>query len=156
MTDLASKTPIELLRLHSDVISELQRRDIVRTQNNPIGDYTEWLVCKCLDLQIEGNSRAGFDATDSAGLRYQIKGRRSADKNIQFSAIRNLEQDHFDCVIAVAFNPDYTIRFAVKLTPTSVGQLATYRQHVNAHILILTDNHVGAEGVEDITQDLAT
>ncbi|MDA8563895.1 hypothetical protein N9L06_05530 [Mariniblastus sp.] len=90
---------------------------------------------------MEGNSKAGFDATDSAGLRYQIKGRRSADRNVQFSAIRNLDQQHFDFVIAVAFNPDYTIRFAVKLTPAFVRQLARYQQHVNAHILILTDSH---------------
>ena len=156
MTDLKTKTPTELLCLHSEIIGELQRRDIVRTQNNPIGDYTEWLVCKCLKLQMESNSKAGFDATDSAGLRYQIKGRRSAGRNIQFSAIRNLEQDHFDFVVAVAFNLDYTIRFAVKLSPTSVERIARYQQHVNAHILILTDNYVGSDGVEDITQDLVS
>ena len=87
MTDLTTKTPTELLRLHSDIISELKRRDIVRTQNNPIGDYTEWLVCKCFNLQIEGNSKAGFDATDSHGLRYQIKGRRSAERSVQFLSL---------------------------------------------------------------------
>ena len=106
MTELKTKSPTELLPLHSQIIGELRRRKIVRTQNNPIGDYTEWLVCKCLDLEIEGNSKAGYDATDAAGLRYQIKGRRSADRSIQFSAIRNLDEGHFDFVIAVVFDLD--------------------------------------------------
>jgi len=102
MTDLKTKTPIELLRLHADVISELERREIVRTKNNPIGDYTKWLVCKCFDLRLERNSKAGFDATDSNGLRYQIKGRRSEESSVQFSAIRNLEDRLFDFVILLS------------------------------------------------------
>jgi len=35
---------IELLQTHAAVIDELLRRKVVRTRNNPIGDYTEWLL----------------------------------------------------------------------------------------------------------------
>lgn len=150
MIELQTKSPTELLCLHSEIINELQRRNIVRTQNNPVGDYTEWLVCNCWGLRMENNSKAGFDATDSAGLRYQIKGRRSSDRNVQFSAIRNLEKGQFDFVIAIAFNLDYTLRFAVKLSRQSIDRIARYRTHVNAHVLILTEKLVGTEGVEDI------
>jgi hypothetical protein len=156
MTDLCQKSPTQLLQLHAQVIEELQARDIVRTQNNPVGDYTEWLVCKCLNLQMESNSKAGFDAVDATGKRYQIKGRRESGRSVQFSVIRNLHDDPFDFVVAIAFNSDYSIRFAVRLTHESVGRLATFRQHVNGHILNLTDSHVGTDGVEDIKETLLT
>jgi hypothetical protein len=36
----------QLLKLYTRVIITLENRDVVRTQNSPIGDYTEWLVSK--------------------------------------------------------------------------------------------------------------
>ena len=66
----------ELLNQHSSTIDELKRRKIVRTKNNPVGDYTEWLVAKGLGLELAGNSIAGYDGIDSEGTKIQIKGRR--------------------------------------------------------------------------------
>ena len=67
---------IELLRLQADVTKELKRRNIVRTQNNPLGDYTEWLVAQKMNLVLANNSAAGYDAKSEAGVTFQIKGRR--------------------------------------------------------------------------------
>ena len=63
----------ELLKLHSDALHELQSRNVLRTQNNPTGDYGEWLFAEKLGLKLEGNSAKGYDATDANGVRYQIK-----------------------------------------------------------------------------------
>ena len=147
-------TPVELLQTHGAVIDELMRRNIVRTRNNPIGDYTEWLVCHRLDLEMLANSKASIDAVDPAGIQYQIKGRQSEDKRVQFSAIRNLDEQTFDFVIAVVFHRDYSIRFAVRMTHAAVLSNSVYRQHVNAHILILSDDVIALHGVEDIAGDL--
>lgn len=88
MRDLQQMSEVELLQTHGAVIDELLRRRVVKTRNNPIGDYTEWLVCQRLELEMQTNSQAAFDAIDSNGVRCQIKGRRSAGNTFQFSAIR--------------------------------------------------------------------
>ena len=40
--ELRAKSEVELLQAHSAVIDELRRRKVVKTENNPLGDYTEW------------------------------------------------------------------------------------------------------------------
>ena len=146
---------LELLQTHGAVIAELRRRGVVKTENNPIGDYTEWLVCDRLGLQAQGNSQAAFDAADPQGVKYQIKGRRSSGNSVQFSSIRQLEDHGFDFVVAVVFREDYSVRLAVKIAYDAVPQLARYRAHTNGHNLILTDKAVERDGVEDITHLLA-
>lgn len=155
MKDLRAMTEIELLQTRGAVIEELRRRGVVRTANNPIGDYTEWLVCNRLGLEIQGNNQAAFDAVDPQGVRYQIKGRRSSGNSVQFSSIRRLENHEFDFVVAVVFREDYSVRFAFRIAYAAVHQLARYQEHTNSHILILTERAVELDGVEDITRLLA-
>ena len=151
--DLTVLTESELLQIHADVIDELVNRGVVRTGNNPIGDYTEWLVCERLGLLLQPNSRASYDGIDSQGNRYQIKGRRTkrATGNVQLSVIRNLEQQGFDFLIAVVYNSDYTIRFAAKIPHSIVSEIATYRAHVNGHVPIIRENVLDRQGVVNIT-----
>nr|VFK21824.1 MAG: hypothetical protein BECKLPF1236B_GA0070989_12775 [Candidatus Kentron sp. LPFa] len=80
--NLSVMSEARLLRLHASIINELKARGVVRTRNNPIGDYyTEWLVAEALDLELTDNCAAGYDATNSNGKRYQIKGRRITPEN---------------------------------------------------------------------------
>ena len=88
--DLEGKPVLALLRAHSAILDELRRQKVCRTNNNPVGDYTEWLVCRSLKLAPQGNSAKGFDAEGEGRVKYQIKGRRSDAQRVQFSAIRNL------------------------------------------------------------------
>ena len=137
--NLAQLSEKDLLRLHASVIDELKKRGVVRTKNNPVGDYTEWLVAKALRLHLAGKSEAGCDATDSKGLRYQIKGRRVTPDNPsrQLSAIRNLDAKEFDVLAAVILDANYDVTDAVLVPHEVIGQYATYRKHVNAHVLHL-------------------
>ncbi len=93
MLHLENLSEIGLLRAYGDIIDELRTRGVVRTGNNPIGDYTEWLVAQRLHLTLTSNSTLGYDATDGTGIRYQIKARRAGT---QLSAIRNAQQALFD------------------------------------------------------------
>ncbi len=70
-----------LLFLFADVMEELRRRDVVRSSNNPVADYTEWLVARSLSLKLRPGSSTGFDAEDKDGKRYEIKGRRLTEHN---------------------------------------------------------------------------
>ena len=143
---------VELLQTHSAVIAELRRRGVVKTKNNPIGDYTEWLVCNRLGLETQDNSKASFDAIDLQGVRYQVKGRCSNANAVQFSAIRNLEQHGFDFVIAVIFDETYFVRQAVKIPHKAIPKLARYQRHINGYNLIWTPKAAGEDGVQDISR----
>jgi hypothetical protein len=74
-----TNTPVSaLLELHGDLLAELRRREIVRSANNPTGDYGELLFSRAFGWTLNGNSSADADAIDADGLRYQIKCRRLA------------------------------------------------------------------------------
>ena len=151
MKELRTMSEVELLQTHSAVIAELLCRGVVKTKNNPIGDYAEWLVCNRLGLESQGNSQAAFDAIDGQRTRYQIKARCSGANSVQFSPMRNLEQHGFDFVVAIVFDEDYSVRFAVKIAYDAVPKLARYRAYVNGYVLILTNKAVEEDGVEDIS-----
>lgn len=150
---MAGRTISELLSLHGAVLDELKSRGIVRSKNNPTGDYAEWLVSARLGLALETNSAKGFDATDSQGLRYQIKGRRVTPDNpsTQLGVIRNLDSHDFDFLIAVVFDRDWTVLRAAKIPHSVVSTLATFRPHVNGHVMHLRPTVLDVHGVEDIS-----
>ena len=129
----------ELLRIQASVVNELQHRGVVRTKNNPLGDYTEWLVANSLQLELEANSKAGYDGTDKNGARYQIKGRRVTAKNKsrQLGVIRNYESKDFDILIAVIYNEDFNVIEAVSIPHEVISSYARFTKHANGHMLIL-------------------
>lgn len=138
-----------LLRLQASITKELMRRKIVRTQNNPLGDYTEWLVSNALGLKLADNSKAGYDGMTNDGVKIQIKGRRvtANNKSCQLSAIRKYEEKDFDELAAVIFDEEFNIIDALLIPHEVVGEYAKYREHQNAHILhikgpILSDSRV--------------
>ncbi|MGH1460753.1 MAG: DUF6998 domain-containing protein [Neptuniibacter sp.] len=156
--NLKELTPKELLQLQADATNELRSREIVRTQNNPLGDYTEWLVANRLNLELANNSKAGYDATDNSGVKIQIKGRRitPSNKSTQLSAIRNLKEKDFDELIAVIYDEYFNIIEAVAIPHEVVAEYATYRKHVNAHILFVKGPLLGDHRVKCIKQALSS
>lgn len=150
---MSELTPVELLRLHAQAIDELRRRDIVRTNNNPLGDYTEWLVAGEMSLQLESNSQAGHDAISNDGLRYQIKGRRvtATNRRRQLSAIRNYSGNEFDWLVAVIFGESYEVLNAYLIPHDVLGKYGKHREHVNALIVILSGAILDDPEVQDVT-----
>lgn len=153
MENLTGLTISELLQAHGAVIDELQRRGVVRSKNNPTGDYAEWLASIGLGLTLLRNAAAGFDATDSEGVRYQIKGRRisSGHSSTQLGVIRNLDACDFDFLIAIVFSADWQILRAAKIPHGVVSKLATFRKHQNGHIMHMRPSVMTEPGVENIT-----
>ncbi|AOR60100.1 DUF6998 domain-containing protein [Pectobacterium parmentieri] len=146
---LTSLSDLELLSLHSEILTELRSRGVIRTKNNPVGDYAEWLVSKALGMTLLSNSSAGADAIDSDGMKVQIKARRVTPDNPsrQLSALRNYEAAYFDYLIAVIFNETYNVLDGYKIPHEVIRDYARHSDHVNAHIInlkgaILTDPRV--------------
>jgi hypothetical protein len=156
--DLTDKTPTELLRLFAAVIDELKRRELVRTINNPVADYTEWLVTSKLKLNRLGNSMYGCDATGCDGTKYQIKGRRvsAATRSIQLSALRNLPKRPFDVLVTVIYESDFSIRHALSIPYEVVLERSTYQAHTNSHLFFVRPSLLADSRVEDISHLLAS
>jgi hypothetical protein len=156
MIDVTQSTVLELLRAHGAVLDELRRREILRSANSPISDYAEVLFCRAFGWTRAGNSAAGYDATDAAGQRYQIKARRitNAPGARQLSAIRNLAGDPFDQLAAVLFSSDFSIHRAALIPVDVVRGRVRRSAHTNSDVLHLRDDVFAASGVIDVTDRL--
>lgn len=156
--NLESASVPALMELHGAVLEQLKSRGVIRSYNNPGADYAETLFCSAFGWQQAAASKAGYDATDADGTRYQIKCRRLTCENgsRQLGAMRDLEGNRFDVLAAVLFDERYNVHRAA-LIPHSrlAGPLIRYSKHVRASILLLQDEVWAWEGVEDVTAELA-
>lgn len=146
-----------LLELYAKTMDALRGRQVVKTGNNPVGDYAEWLVRTALGLEGQPNSNQGFDAHDlTTGERYEIKARRlgAHSRPTKFSPIRDFAGNHFDHVVAVLFNEDFSVNKAVKLSRVLVAAVAAQNDHVNGLILPVGDGLWTADGAIDLTHAL--
>lgn len=142
--------------MHGQIMSELRERGIVRTANNPVGDYAELLFARAFGWDLAGNSASGHDAVDGNGLRYQIKSRRlsKAGGSHQLSALRRLPEKHFDYLAAVLFGPEYEIIKAIILPHALIEPRSRYSDHTKAWLFMLEDAVWGLDGVRDVTARL--
>ena len=156
MIDFERSPLADLLSLHARIETELRRRGVLRTANGPVGDYAEHLFHRAFGWRLEANSRAGYDAVDASGNRYQIKGRREnpRTRSRQLSALRNLDADDFDFLAAVLLDEFYGVKRALVLPRSVVRQRATFSAHTNSHILILSDTLWDHPEARDVTIDL--
>ena len=139
--------------MHDSILSELEKRQILRSRNNPAGDYAEWLVSTVLGLTLASKAAKGFDATSADGTRVQIKGRHVAasDKSVQMGVIRNLDGKDFDELISIVFEANWDVRAVARIPHAAVASVSTYRKHVNGHVMYLNDTVLGHKDVENIT-----
>ena len=156
MAELPKLSSKALLALHANVAEELRARGITRTLNNPTGDLAEYLFCAAFGWTRAGNSHPNIDAIGSDGLRFQIKGRRlTKNRSRQLGAIRALDGEHFDFLAAVLFDEKYDVQRAVLIPHATVKLRATFVAHTNSHKFVLHEDVWLAEGVRDVTAELA-
>jgi len=155
---LESLRTSELLSLFARILEELRNRKVVRSSNNPVADYTEWLVAKALSLKQLRGSTTGCDAVDSDGRRYEIKGRRLTRHNTstQLSAIRGLDLCHFDFLAGVLYDEEFLVARACLIPYEVVKATAAYRKHVNGWTVYLRPTMWEEPGVIDISDQLKT
>ncbi len=155
LTKLATS---ELLSLYAKILDELRQRHIVRSTNNPVADLAELLVVQALGLKLAPKSTRGYDAADSRGRRYQIKGRRITPHNSsrQLSFIRGLKepQEPFDYLAGVLFNENFSVMRGCIIPVALIRKVAKHRSRENAWRLLLLDKLWEQRGVRDITARL--
>jgi hypothetical protein len=149
----------ELLTLYADILRELVKREIVRSNNNPVGGLAELRVVRALGLESNPNSTKGCDAIcPKTARKYEIKARRITADNPsrRLSAIRDLDGCHFDYLAGVLFDENFRILRAALLPFDVVKQHSRHDFHVNAAIVDLRDDLWKVEGVVDISDKLRT
>ena len=151
-SDLRAYSSLELLTQYSRVMEALKSRKIIRTNNNPVGDYSESLAAGALGLTLEKGSQKSFDAIDNHGIKFQIKGRRLIRPNDskQLSIVRNLFDDGFDFLIGILFDWDFTVLEAYKIPLQTIKDHAWPNKHQNGHTVWLKDPLISQDGVQDI------
>lgn len=147
---------IELLQLYDRVLDELSEREVIRTNNNPVGDYAEWLVAQKLGLELANCSKTGYDGISKDNIKYQIKARRNhpANNSRQLNVIRNFENNSFDFLIAILFNKDFSIKEAYQIPHKLIPKYSRYSQHQNGYLTILPRNIIDDPEIEDISNVL--
>ncbi|WP_207556105.1 hypothetical protein [Intrasporangium flavum] len=58
----------DLFTLYGRILDELSSREVIRSRNQPLGDYSEWLVCRALrGLLADNKSEKAFDVVADLG-----------------------------------------------------------------------------------------
>ncbi len=155
MTKYKKSSTHDLFQDYAEIMDELKERNVVRTFNNPVADYAEWLVSSKLKLNLETNSKAGYDAKDSTGTRFQVKCRRLSISNSsrQLGVIRKLGEKEFDYLIGVIFNRDFSVKEAYQIPHKVIEKYAKYSNHQHGHILQLKGGLLKDPTVKDITEN---
>jgi len=135
--DPGQRTTVELLADWAAVMRELRRRDIIRTNNNPVGDIAEAIVHAHYGGRRAGFRQAGWDVTTDDGERIQVKAMRltPTTKRRNVSPIRDRD---YDSVVIVVFDEDFQVTEALKLSREAVEELFAHRPYVNGRIITVT------------------
>jgi hypothetical protein len=146
----------QLLQHHAAVIEELRARGIIRSKNNPIGDFAETLFSRTFGWTLAPPSVRSYDATDETGWRFQIKARRITPGNSsrQLGAIRNLPDRGFDVLAGVLFAADFSVLRAALIPHAVIEPRSRLSRHVNAWLFHLRDDVWTLDGVQDVTEQV--
>lgn len=146
-----------LLELHAKIGALLRDRQVLRSANNPTGDYGEHLFAKAFGWSLASNSTASFDAVDQRGKTYQIKARRmtrGSHISRQLGVLRNLPDGGFDFLAAVLLRENYEVERGLIMPHAAIEAISKYSSHQNGWILRLDDAHWAINGVIDATDAL--
>ena len=103
---------------------ELAARDVIRTNNNPLGDIAELVVASHFEGERGSFSQAGWDVLTPAGEKVQVKALREVlgKKRTNFSPINDAD---YDFVVLVIFDEGFRVTRALRLDRDLVEKLFT-------------------------------
>ncbi len=118
-----------LLQLEASIVQELRRRDLVRTNNKPLGDIAEHVVWLSRGGVLEPNSTKSHDITTAAGQRIQVKAmsNRAAGPAARFSPFRSAD---YDTAVFLVFGAEFDIVEALEVEATLIEEQVRFVPHV--------------------------
>jgi len=135
LPSLDSLSTKELIQLHRSTLSELFRRNVVRTMNAPQGDWAEYLVAQAYDGKMAPNSEKSWDVETADGRKLQVKSRVLDPDNVGSNGTSPFRSWNFSAAVIVLFDSeDLSVLRASEIPVTAIQELSTYRAHTNGHV----------------------
>ena len=149
--DVRSLTARELLRLSADVVTELIRRDVLRSRNAPAGDLAEYLVAKAFHGELAAPSVKSWDV-QARDRKLQVKCRLVDPDNRRYESFSPFRSWTFDACIFITLDcHTYDIIRAVEVPMAVVKAIAQETPWVNGHRVSVRQIAGPIEGTRDVT-----
>jgi hypothetical protein len=147
--DPSTRSTLELFQDWAAVMRELRARDVVRTNNNPVGDIAEAIVAAHYGGERGSFSQRGWDVKTVEGERIQVKAMRKTptSKRRNLSPIRDRE---YDSVVVVIFDEDFNVTQGLKFDRETVEEFFRHRPYVNGRVIAITSALVADARVEHV------
>jgi Lhr-like helicase len=113
--DASTKDKRELLSDWVAIMRELRALDVIRTNNNPIGDIAEAIVCDHYKGERASFSQKGWDVKAPSGERIQVKSRRKTPESNP-TVLSPISENEYDSLVVVMFNEDFQVTEGLKAT----------------------------------------
>jgi len=151
--DASDRTTPELLGDWAAIMRELAARDVIRTNNNPVGDIAELIVADHYGGERGSFNQAGWDVIAPNGERIQVKSlRKTPDKTR--TVLSPIRDEEYDSVVVVIFNEAFQVTEGLRLTRELVEELFPIKEHQNGRVIRVTQKLKRNPAVEHI--DLST
>lgn len=136
LPDVARLSVKHLLMMEASVVKELRRRDLVRTNNKPLGDIAEYVVWLARGGVLEPNSTKSHDITTKShdittesGQRIQVKAmaNRAAGAGARFSPFRSAG---YHTAVFLVFDSAFEIVEAFEVEADQIEERVRFVPHV--------------------------
>ena len=107
--DPTAHTTGELLRDWAAVMRELRKRNVIRTDNSPVGDIAELIAHLHYGGERLGFSNKGYDLATPEGERLQVKGLRITPTGNPSRNLSPISGSDYDAVVVVVFDEDFGV-----------------------------------------------
>jgi hypothetical protein len=126
--DASRKDKRELLSDWVAIMRQLRDLGVIRTNNNPIGDIAEAIVCDHYGGQRGSFSQKGWDVKTPDGERIQVKSRRKTPHS-KPTVLSPISDDEYDSLVVVIFNEDFQVTEGLRASRALVeGSVQTRQQ----------------------------
>lgn len=113
--EASAKGRRELLSDWVAIMRQLRVLGVIRTNNNPIGDIAEAIVCDHYKGERASFSQKGWDVRTPGGELIQVKSRRKTpDSNP--TVLSPISGDEYDSLVVIIFNEDFQVAEGLKAT----------------------------------------
>jgi len=153
---LQAMTVRQLLRLYADLLTELVRRDVVRSRNAPAGDLAEHLVHRAYGGELAPPSEKSWDVRAPDGRLLQVKARLIAAgdrRSHNYSPFRSFGFDA--CVFLLLDAHTYDVVQAVEVPVDAVRALARETKWVAGSRVSTRAPLAALAGAVDRTEDIS-
>lgn len=150
--DLSRMSVRQLLRLYSNVLTELLGRGVIRSRNAPAGDLAEAVVAGAYHGELAAPSEKSWDVRTADGVLLQVKCRviePGSRRTHVFSPFRSW--DFHACVFVVLNSRTYEVDQAVEIPVEQVREIARATTWVAGHRITVGQIRAGVSGAVDVT-----